>query len=40
MSDVNNKGILVVSFGTLHQETCAKTIGAIEGFTVPGPASS
>ena len=30
MSDVNNKGILVVSFGTLHQETCAKTIGAIE----------
>ena len=30
MTSNNHKGILVVSFGTLHQETCAKTIGAIE----------
>lgn len=30
MTADNHKGILVVSFGTLHQETCTKTIGAIE----------
>jgi len=30
MSNENNKGILIVSFGTLHQETCERTIDAIE----------
>ena len=33
MSNQNKttKGLLAVSFGTLHKETCDKTIGAIEG---------
>ncbi len=31
MTNADNKGLLVVSFGTLHQETCDRTIGPIEG---------
>ena len=30
INDQKDKAVLVVSFGTLHKETCDKTIGAIE----------